>query len=88
VQPKSKGIKNPFQVSPTPCKNKAQPTQKQWGTIRKWICALKYKKNGQTMGLGSFGCCGKNGKMGGEWWLAVGVGGAEGPAVVRWVVGM
>jgi hypothetical protein len=38
-------------MSPTPCKNNAQPTQKQWGTIRKWICAQKIAKIEKKMGV-------------------------------------
>jgi hypothetical protein len=85
VQPETKGFENPFQINPTPYKNNSKPTQKHRGTIREWICALKYKKIERKMGLGSFGILGKNGgkrKMGGP---AVVRGGAERPVVVcKW----
>jgi aryl-phospho-beta-D-glucosidase BglC (GH1 family) len=91
VRPKNKGFGNPFQISPTPCKIGTKPTPKQWGTIREWICAQKQQKNEKkiwknlkNLGFGFF--VGKWGKMR-KWGAAVVRGGAEGPAVVRWLVG-
>jgi hypothetical protein len=85
VRPKNKGFGNPFQINPTPCKNEAQPTQKQWGTIRRWICALKKKKKRTKNGVGEFRVLwkknGGNEKMGGSggaWWGRRAGGGAVG----------
>jgi hypothetical protein len=77
VQPETKGFENPFQISPTPCKNNSKPTQRQRGTIHEWICALKYKKKKKLKEKWGWVVSGFEGKMGekekwgaggGAWW--------------------
>jgi hypothetical protein len=75
VQPEYKGFENPLQMSSTPCKNTAQPTQQQWGTIRRWICAQKWRKMG-FMGENGFRNFGekmeKNEENGVKWMVSGG----------------
>jgi hypothetical protein len=94
VQPEYKGFENPLQMSSTPCKNSAQPTQQQWGTIRRWICAQKWRKMG-FMGENGFRNFGeKMEKKWGKWWQMDGQWRLYGAAVTVgwwwdgvWVVG-
>jgi hypothetical protein len=69
--PNPKGLRKPFQVSPTPCKKFTQPTPNQWGTIQEWNCAQKLqkkkKKRRKIEDFGEMGFrvyLGKNGKWG------------------------
>jgi hypothetical protein len=44
-RPETKGFENPFQINPTPCKNKSKQPENQWVTIQEWICAQNQQKN-------------------------------------------
>jgi hypothetical protein len=66
VQPETKGFENPFQISPTHCKNHTKPTKQSRGTIREWNCALKIKNKKWKKNLGFWGRLGF-GILGKKW---------------------
>jgi hypothetical protein len=50
VQPEIKGLENPFELSPTPCKIEAQPTQNNWAQSKSgFVPKINQKKKKKWM---------------------------------------